>query len=261
VIRTFATPHPIHLDLRVPAGAVDVDAVETEETEVRIQPLGELARERLDDLVVELQGDRLRIEVPEKRGWLGRTPEYAITVRCPAGSRLRLRGASTDVTARGRLREAEVKTASGDVLLDAVDGPTQVDSASGDVRVENGGSVQVRSASGDLHVGRASGDVRAQSLSGDVAVGEAAAAVDVQTVSGDLRVERVVAGPVDVNAVSGDVTLAVVRGTAVWLDLRSLSGEMRSELDAGDAPGDGEHVVEIRGKTVSGDVRIARATA
>jgi hypothetical protein len=36
---------------------------------------------------------------------------------------------------------------------------------------------------------------------------------------------------------------------------------MRSELDAGDAPGDGEHVVEIRGKTVSGDVRIARATA
>jgi DUF4097 and DUF4098 domain-containing protein YvlB len=124
-----------------------------------------------------------------------------------------------------------------------------------------GGRVQIRTASGDLGVARAHGPVKAQSVSGDVEVGEADAAIEVQTVSGDLKVGRVAAGPLTVNAVSGDVDVAIVPGTAVWLDLRSLSGDMRSELDSGDGPADGEHVVEVRGKTVSGDVRVRRAAA
>ncbi|MGE5690475.1 MAG: DUF4097 family beta strand repeat-containing protein [Pseudomonadota bacterium] len=256
----FPTPSWIVVDLKIPAGTVELEAVETIETEVEVEALNAPARERLDKLVVSLEGDHLRVEAPEKNTWVDRTPEYAVRVRCPLGSKVKLRSASTDLAARGRLGSLEVKTASGDVAAEDVDGPVRVDSASGDVRVRSAGAdVELRTASGDLEVARAHGRVKAQSVSGDVEVGEAAAAVEVQTVSGDLRVERVDLGPLSVNAVSGDVDVAIAPGAAVWLDLRSLSGEMRSELDAGEAPGDGEHVVEVRGKTVSGDVRIRRA--
>ena len=258
----FSTPAPISIDLRIPAGRIDVEATDTEETIVEIEPQNGPARDSIDKLVVALDGTHLRIESPESRGFLGRAPEYTVDVRCPAGSKVKLRAASTDLVVRGRLGALESKSASGDVSAEDVEGTVRVESASGDVRVVSaGGEVHLRTASGDLEVTRANGAVTAQSVSGDVEVGEANGAVEVQTVSGDLRVGRVAAGPLSVNAVSGDVDVAIVPGTAVWLDLRSLSGEMRSELDSGDGPSEGEHVVEVRGKTVSGDVRVRRAAA
>ena len=258
----YPTPAPITIDLRIPAGRIELDAVDTDETVVDVEPRNGPARDTLDKLVVALDGTHLRVEAPDSHGFLGRSPEYAVEIRCPAGSKVKVRSASTDVTVRGRLGSLEVKTASGDVSAEDVDGDVSVDSASGDVRVGSaGGRVQIRTASGDLGVARAHGPVKAQSVSGDVEVGEADAAVEVQTVSGDLTVGRVAAGPLTVNAVSGDVDVAIVPGIAVWLDLRSLSGDMRSELDSGDGPADGEHVVEVRGKTVSGDVRVRRAAA
>jgi hypothetical protein len=260
VTERFPTPSPIGLVLRVPAGRVEIDAADTDETVVTLEPLNGPARDRLDKVVIARSDDELRVEVPEHRGFVGRTPEYDVAVRCPAGSRVRLRGASADLEARGRLAELDVRSASGDVAVEDVDGVVRADSASGDVRVGSAGEVQLRTASGDLSVGRVDGPAKAQSVSGDVEIGEAAGAVEVQTVSGDLRVARVAAGPVSVSAVSGDVELAVAPGAAVWLDLRSLSGTMRSELEAGEPSAD-EHVVELRGKTVSGDVRVRRTAA
>ena len=105
------------------------------------------------------------------------------------------------------------------------------------------------------------GPVEFQSVSGDVRVSECGGRAQLQTVSGDLRIDRLVSGPLGVNAVSGDIDLGVAPGRAVWLDLRSLSGDMISELAGGDEPGEGEELVEIRGKTVSGDVRVHRAAA
>lgn len=258
----FETPDPITLDLRVPAGSVEVTATETTTTDVGIEPLNGPARDSLDKLVVSLEGSRLRLEVPQARMSLGRSPEYAITVRCPLGSEVKLRGASTDLVGRGRLGGVEVKTASGDALVEEVDGDLRSDSASGDVRAETvTGTVEIRTASGDLSVRRAVGPVKAQSVSGDVEIGASESRLEVQTVSGDLRAQRIAGGPVSVNAVSGDVEVAVAPGAAVWLDLRSLSGDMRSDLDAGDGPAEGESVLEIRGKTVSGDVRVRRASS
>ena len=57
----------------------------------------------------------------------------------------------------------------------------------------------------------------------------------------------------------GDVEVAVRRGTGVYLDCNSLSGDTSSDLDmTGDAAGDGP-LIEIRVKTVSGDIHITRA--
>ena len=52
------------------------------------------------------------------------------------------------------------------------------------------------------------------------------------------------------------------RGATVWLDVRSISGDTQSELEVGDGPpSDTGEVMELRVNTVSGDVRIERATA
>jgi hypothetical protein len=54
----------------------------------------------------------------------------------------------------------------------------------------------------------------------------------------------------------------VRRGATVWLDVRSISGDTQSELEVGDGPpSDTGEVMELRVNTVSGDVRIERATA
>jgi hypothetical protein len=63
-----------------------------------------------------------------------------------------------------------------------------------------------------------------------------------------------------VNSASGDVAIGVRRGSRAHLDCTTVSGDARSELElSGDEP-DGEGpFVEIRARTVSGDIRITRA--
>jgi hypothetical protein len=58
------------------------------------------------------------------------------------------------------------------------------------------------------------------------------------------------------------VSIGVRRGSKVFLDCNTLSGDTSSELElTGDAPdGDGP-LVEIKAKTVSGDIQITRAPA
>ena len=258
----FDTPNPILVDARIPAGDVDLETGDTAETEVTVEPRNDSARERLDQVVVTLEGDRLRIEVPDNRFSFGRSPEYGVIVRCPTGSRVRLKTASADLTARGTVGGVDVKAASGDVRVEDVDGDLRVEAASSDIRAASvSGDASVRSVSGDIELGRALGPVNAQSVSGDVRLREAHGRTHVQTVSGDLKVDRLAAGSLELSAVSGDVDLAIAPGAAVWLDVRSLSGDMSSDLAAGDEPREGEAVIEIRGKTVSGDVSVRRAVA
>ena len=66
---------------------------------------------------------------------------------------------------------------------------------------------------------------------------------------------------VRVTAVSGDVSVATRPGLALWIDAQSVSGTMRSDLEVGDYPATeaSESPVELRVRTVSGDVRISRA--
>jgi len=99
-------------------------------------------------------------------------------------------------------------------------------------------------------------------VSGDVRLGETAGPVAVKTISGDVElgaVEREVV----VSSVSGDVQVSAVPGLVLWIDAQSVSGTMSSELDLGNEPSEpGQDAVELRIRTVSGDVRVARgATA
>jgi hypothetical protein len=67
-----------------------------------------------------------------------------------------------------------------------------------------------------------------------------------------------------VNAISGDINIGVRRGSSVYVDCNTISGSMSSELELSDSPsqaGDQGPQLEIRAKTVSGDVSLTRASA
>ena len=80
-----------------------------------------------------------------------------------------------------------------------------------------------------------------------------------KSVSGDQRV-TVAEGKVALVSVSGDVEARVRPGSRVFVDANAVSGAVSSELElSGVAPNGDGPLVEIRARTVSGDVRIARA--
>ncbi len=258
--KTFDTTGPLRLDLRIPAGGIEIDAAETEQTVVTLHGEADV----LETAVVELRGDELRVELPERRGLLGfRSPEVRLELRCPQGSSAVVRTKSADLRVRGTLDRVDATTASGDVGLERVDGPVTLKSASGDLTVrEAGGDVTANTASGDVEIGRVHGHLVANLVSGDLGVREARGSVTAGSVSGDVRLSAVAAGTVSVSSVSGDVEVGVRRGSRVHVDASTLSGDTRSELDLGGDPvaGDGP-LVELRIKTVSGDVSVVRAPA
>jgi DUF4097 and DUF4098 domain-containing protein YvlB len=260
--KTFETPEPLSIDVHLAAGTLLVDAAETTQTEVEIEPLDAAAEEQMDSVRAELRGSNLRVELPEKRGFFGRNPSFAVRIRCPQGSSLAARSRSADVETRGVLDSADVKSASGDVEIQHVEREVSVQTASGDVEIDRAGSVAINTASGDVTIGHCAGRLKANLVSGDLTVRTADGEVEAHTVSGDQRLETVGPAPVAANSVSGDVLVRVRRGATVWLDVRSISGDTQSELDVGDGPpADSDHVMELRINTVSGDVRIERATA
>jgi DUF4097 and DUF4098 domain-containing protein YvlB len=160
----------------------------------------------------------------------------------PEGSALRAKTASGDLTARGRLGDTEVKSASGDVKLDSV------------------GELDVKVASGDLEVKRMDGDAHIDSASGDVDLGEAGRGVVMRTASGDQQVRCVAGGKVELSSASGDIRVGIRRGSRLWVDARSMSGDVSSELEVGDdAPGEDGPLVELQVTAMSGDVRVVRA--
>ena len=61
-------------------------------------------------------------------------------------------------------------------------------------------------------------------------------------------------------SVSGDVVVGMAPGQSLWFDVASVSGDTTSDLDVGDAEAVGAEgaTVEVRVRTVSGDVRIRR---
>ena len=71
-------------------------------------------------------------------------------------------------------------------------------------------------------------------------------------------------GRLQLKTVSGDAAVGVVPGRRVWLELSSVSGRMRSDLDdepSGAEADAGPATVSISARTVSGDVRVRRAAA
>jgi Putative adhesin len=273
-MHAFETPGDVSLQVRLPSGQVVVTAVAEPRTTVEVIPLGRAGADAIEAIEVRSEargnGHLITIEQKERIRWgplqITWGADVEVRVTCPPGSNLDLSGGSTDLRVDGDLRDASIKTASGDVKLGDVAGRFDVKTASGDIRagsIASGG--QVVTVSGDLEVARFDGELVARSVSGDVRIGAVRGPLQLSTTSGDVSVETVDAGDVRVQTVSGDVRIGVAHGTRVFIDAASVSGDLGSDLALEsesaqeDDPATAGPVVPLRVKTVSGDVQIVRS--
>jgi len=268
--RTFEVQGPVELDVRLASGDIEVDPTAEGRVEVELIAHDEESQRLVDNARIELNphGHRptILVDVPQKKGFsislFGRTG-IECRVRCPHDSGVSVRTKSADIRTRGTIGGLNVATASGDLDIDRVSGGVNVKSASSDFSArEVVGGVNIQTASGDIDLSVARGPVNVTSVSGDITIGEAYDNVNANSVSGDQDHGAVMQGVVAAHSVSGDVTIAVRRGSTAFLDCTTVSGDTTSELElTSDAPSGEGPLVEIRAKTVSGDIRITRASA
>jgi DUF4097 and DUF4098 domain-containing protein YvlB len=77
----------------------------------------------------------------------------------------------------------------------------------------------------------------------------------VSTASGDIATGGLSRGEATLRSVSGDIDVTITRGTAVWLDLSSVSGDAVSNLAMGEGPHAGARL-ELRATSISGDIQV-----
>jgi Putative adhesin len=247
---TFRTPGPVRLQIQIPAGDVDVQTGAVDETTVELEVGGRDSEQLEQETRIEsrprAEGFEVFVEAGRGRG-LGlfrRNGSYRVDVTVPHGAELSADLGSADIRGRGRYSEVDLNVASGDVEVERVEGEAKVDTASGDIEIEYVGSGKVNSASGDVEID------------------EVAGGLSVNTASGDIDLRSVVEGEIKVNSASGDIEVWIAKGSRLWVDAQSLSGDTSSELELeSGAPIESDEgpLVELRAVTMSGDISVRRA--
>jgi DUF4097 and DUF4098 domain-containing protein YvlB len=267
----FETHTPVDLYVELGKGAVNVVASDTTATTVEV--------EGRDPERVQVRQDGRQISVvgPQQRGGLfGGDPSYVVTIGLPTSSNAVVKTGSADVTMDGSFGHGQVKSGSGNCQLDTFGATLVVETGSGDVTVARAGAeLRIKSGSGDVDVTHAAGTSVVSTGSGDVQLGTTEAPVVVKTGSGDLEIGRagdgvsmatgsgdmliraVSKGKVSAKGASGDVQIGIPAGVPVWTDLTTVSGEISSELRGAGQPEPGADYIELRAKTVSGDIHLS----
>jgi hypothetical protein len=270
-MHVFETPGSVSLQIKLPSGRVVVTTADQPRTTVEVVALGRRGQDAIDEIEVtmdERPGRHVvRIEQRDKFRWgpiqISWGGDFECRITCPPGTDLDLSGGSTDLRAEDELGEVAVSTASGDIKLGTTRGAVQLKTASGDVGVGVlPAPSSIATVSGDLYVEGIEAALNGRSVSGDVTVGKVAGELGFSTTSGDVDVKTVLSGDVRLQTVSGDVRVGVARGTRVWIDAVSVSGDLGSELGIEDGEPGAEtesSVVPLHVKTVSGDVSVVRA--
>jgi DUF4097 and DUF4098 domain-containing protein YvlB len=247
--QTFNTPLPLELEVATPSGDIEIETADGEESRVTVDGDERL----LADVEIRHDGNRIVVGYRGKGklgfsfGFLSGSSDLKVRATVPHGANVKVKTASADIGIAGRIGSLDVNAVSGDVRL------------SGEVS----GDATIKTVSGDAGLEGVGGRVSAQTVSGDLRIGPAGGSIDTKTVSGDIRLDAVRNGDVRFTSVSGDVEIGIASGSLVDVDAGSTSGDLSSEVPLsserdGAGESDGPKVV-VRGRTISGDVRVFRA--
>ncbi len=249
--QTFHTPLPLDLEVVIPSGDIEIETVEGEESHVVVDGDERL----LAEVEVKQDGNRITVSYRGKAKFgFSLTPftlvwdnSLKVRARIPHGAGLKVKTASADVKVDGRLGSLALNAVSGDVR----------------VRGEVSGDATLKTVSGDAQLDAVHGDLTIQSVSGDLRSGRVEGSVEAKTVSGDIRLDAIREGDMRFTSVSGDVEIGIAQGSLLDVDAGSTSGDLSSEVPLGSDPVAGERTdgptVVVRGRTISGDVRVFRA--
>jgi DUF4097 and DUF4098 domain-containing protein YvlB len=248
--KTFSTPNPVSLYVEIGSGGVTLHTDDTAETTVDVNG------KNADGVVVEQRGDEIVVVARQSRGgFFGSGNDLDVHVSLPHSSRLTTKLGSADLRVMGRIGQSMVRSGSGDVELEDVEAELVVETGSGDVAVDRiDGTATISTGSGDVMVETAGDSLQVKSGSGDLQVREALNDVALSTASGDLLIDRMHRGQLAAKNVSGDIRVGIPAGIPVWTDITSMTGSVRSNLEGAGEPEEGQDYIELRAKTVSGDV-------
>ncbi|NUR59845.1 MAG: DUF4097 family beta strand repeat protein [Catenulispora sp.] len=281
---TFATPAPITAALDLGMGNLTVVASERQDTVVDIRPAdpnnphdvkaAEATRVTFDDGTLRVVGHKPKWYASAKKA-----ESVQVRIDLPSGSAVRatspfgafdLGGFFGDVrldTAFGEIRveEAEsltVKTAMGHVDVGHVAGRAELQTSSGNLRVHRvGGEAVLKNTNGGTHIGRVDGEARIVNANGDIEVDFAGSGVSAKTANGRIRLDHVENGMVEALTAVGTVDVGVLRGVPAHLDVETTIGRVYNELEAGSAPAPGERSVRLRLRSTTSDITIRYSEA
>ena len=264
----FETLRPASLYVEIGKGSVQVVATDTTESDVEVT-----GRDAADVRVTQ-DGDEITVVAPRMRtGFLSGDSRLDVRVTVPTDSDLAIRTGSADISVDGTVGTAKLKSGSGEVRVDTLAGPAVIETGSGDILVDEArGELRIKSGSGSINLGQVASSVAVSTGSGDVEIGTTNGPTVVKTGSGDLKVadartdvslttgsgDFVIGaanrGRLSAKGASGDVHVGIPAGIPVWTDISTVSGEIHSNLHGAGEPGEGADHVELRAKTVSGDI-------
>lgn len=260
---TFETPEPISVRIQVGDGSIRLVATERSDTLVEVRPRDGARNSdawaaehtRVDFRDGELTIAGAKRGLPRFRGGA-----VDIEIALPSRSRLHASLGSADVRAVGEFADVRFASASGNIEVDKVIGKAKATNSSGSITVHTAeGKVSAATASGAVSVGELDGDLKFRAASGSLTVDTLRGRVRSSTASGSTTVVAAVRGAVSVHTSSGEVTVGVVEGTAVRLDIVTRSGVVTNLLQPTDGPEQGDETLHLEVRSASGGVNIHRA--
>jgi len=189
---------------------------------------------------------RVQIKAKSRRNRMG---ESRIEVSVPIGTEVRASTVSGDVAVRGSAGRVTANTVSGEVEVRDASDMVEMRAVSGDLRGEKlRGRIRINTVSGDVRLDDVAGDLRGKSVSGSLTARGALDGLEFQSLSGDVefRGDFRGTGTFSANTHSGDIRLTLPENLAANLELKTFSGDMRTEFPLTLQPG---AQVGLRGRT------------
>jgi len=186
------------------------------------------------------EGTSISVDVPEE--WLqasGEDPAFrsALAVFVPAGSRVEVRSVNAAVEVEAVTGRVEVTTVNGGVRVAGPASAVEVETMTGAIEVHAlAAPMDIHSISGSVLIEGATGEVRVETVSGTVHVnGSGLTSLEVQTTTGEVEFRGALArrGSLEIETFSSPVKLVLPRTTPAVFDLKTFSGNIKSEFCAG----------------------------
>jgi Putative adhesin len=211
-MQKFDTPAPISAVLNIPAGRVRFIAADRADTVVEVLPANASKGRDVraaEQTTVDYADGVLRIHAPAaKNQYFGPSGSLEVTVSLPAGSRVQATSACSELRGVGRL---------GDVAFEG---------AYGQIKIDEAASVRLTAVDGDVEVGRLDGPAQISTTRGDIRIAEAVrGTVVLATQSGGISVGAAagVSASLDAGTSYGRIsnTLKNSAGPAAQLDIHA----------------------------------------
>ncbi|AWS44263.1 DUF4097 family beta strand repeat-containing protein [Streptosporangium sp. 'caverna'] len=260
---TFPAYQPIEATVHFAAGLCIVSTSDDDAT-VRVEPFDPGRREDVEaaaNLVIDCDGKQLKIIAKKKllgkvtgigvgrlKLWVNLPPESSVI--------LRTESAAIEIS-DGTLADLNVNTGSGPISVDYISRNLRIDTSDSRIRVgQVDGDVLVDNGSGSMDIELANGHVEMSGSSSDLTIGSAAGSVRFSSGSGSLVIGAASGTAVEARTSSGKISIGVPVGIGVRPRLKSSGGTKSGALIAGADRVSGNHWLDIKVDTASGDIDI-----